>query len=86
MVMSTENVEQGEVFELPDDKKPEIIEKPRVSDKEKELVAEASSAYNSGNFSGCLESLEKLEVSIINANCKVRNAKIYFYCSLGRFT
>jgi len=61
MVMSTDNVELGEVAELPDDKN-EISEKPRVSDKEKELVAEASSAYNSGDFSGCLESLEKLEV------------------------
>jgi len=37
-------------------------EKARVSDTEKELAAEASSAYNSGDFNGCLTSLEKLEI------------------------
>ena len=37
-------------------------DKERVSDKEKDLAGEASSAFNSGDYTGCLTSLE-LEVS-----------------------
>ena len=38
--------------------------KKRVSDKEKDLAGEASSAFNSGDYTGCLTTLEKLEVSL----------------------
>ena len=34
----------------------------RVSDREKELAAEASGAFTKGDYTGCLNSLEKLEV------------------------
>ena len=34
----------------------------QVSDKEKDLAAEASSAFNTGDYKGCLLALEKLEV------------------------
>ena len=37
-------------------------EKERVSDKEKELAAEASSAFSNRDFTGCFSALEKLEV------------------------
>ena len=36
----------------------------KVSDKEKDLAAEASSAFNTGDYKGCLLALEKLEVSL----------------------
>jgi hypothetical protein len=34
----------------------------RVSDREKELAGDASGAFTKGDYSGCLNSLEKLEV------------------------
>ena len=61
MVMSVDSVVQEEIGEAREDKSEET-EKTRVSDREKELAAEASASYNSGDFSGCLTSLEKLEV------------------------
>ena len=61
MVMSVDIPEKEETVENIRDDAPEDNEKARVSDTEKELAAEASSAYNSGDFNGCLASLEKLE-------------------------
>ena len=63
MVMSVDIIEKEEIVENIRDDAPEDNEKARVSDTEKELAAEASSAYNCGDFNGCLTSLEKLEVS-----------------------
>lgn len=34
----------------------------RVSDREKELAGDASTAFTKGDYTGCLTSLEKLEV------------------------
>ena len=66
MVMSVDMTEKEEIVENIRDDAPEDNEKARVSDTEKELAAEASSAYNSGDFNGCLTSLEKLEVSFVS--------------------
>ena len=60
--MSAESVVGEEIGEISDDNK-DITDKVKVTDREKELAAEASAAYNSGDFSACLESLEKLEVT-----------------------
>ena len=66
MVMSAESVVQEEIGEEMSDDNKDISDKVRVTDREKELAAEASAAYNSGDFSACLESLEKLEVKVIH--------------------
>ena len=52
--------EAGEV-RTEDNREPEV-NRPKITDREKELAAEASASYNSGDFSGCLATLEKLEV------------------------
>ena len=64
MVMSLDSGAQEEAGEVrtEDNRGPDLA-RPRVTDREKELAAEASATYNLGNFSACLTSLEKLEVS-----------------------
>ena len=47
-----ENMETGDSTE----------ERSKVSEREKELAADASTAYNTGDYSQCLLLLEKLEV------------------------
>ena len=47
-----ENMETGDNTE----------ERSKVSEREKELAADASTAYNTGDYSQCLLLLEKLEV------------------------
>ena len=44
----------------------------KVSDKEKDLAAEASSAFNTGDYKACLLALEKLEVSLLEIEKFVR--------------
>ena len=62
MVMSVESslVEREEETTKSEEEPEE--ETVRVLDKEKDLAAEASSAYNSGDYKGCMLALEKLEV------------------------
>ena len=61
MVMSGENslVEREEETTKTEE---EEQDSAKVSDKEKDLAAEASSAYNTGDYKGCMLALEKLEV------------------------
>ena len=47
-----ENMETGDNTE----------ERSKVNEREKELAADASTAYNTGDYSQCLLLLEKLEV------------------------
>ena len=47
-------------------------DKERVSDKEKDLAGEASSGFNSGDYTGCLNTLEKLEVCCNVVFCSSR--------------
>ena len=67
MVMSEEPDMLGkEVDSVNDDR---TRDKERVTDKEKDLASEASSAFNNGDYTGCLTTLEKLEVSCCLLNC-----------------
>ena len=61
MVMSEEPDMVGKEVDIVSEEKGK--DKERVSDKEKDLAGEASSAFNSGDYTGCLTTLEKLEVS-----------------------
>lgn len=64
MVMSVESsLVEREEEATKTEEEPEQ-ESVRVSDKEKDLAAEASSAYNSGDYKGCMLALEKLEVRL----------------------
>jgi len=54
----------------------------RVSEKEKELAAEASKAFNSGEYSQCLSALEKLEV-LRPSDCTLAHNKIVSQCRAG---
>jgi hypothetical protein len=56
MVMS----EEGEV--LAAGRASPGLARERVSDREKELAGDASGAFTKGDYAGCLNSLEKLEV------------------------
>ena len=69
MVMSLESGAQEETGEVrtEDNREPELT-RPKITDREKELAAEASASYNSGDFSGCLATLEKLEVAVVLCN------------------
>ena len=49
----------------------EELEKMKVSEREKELAADASTAYNSGDYDSCLIALEKLEVK-----CEIETRKL----------
>ena len=71
MVMSLESGAQEETGEVrtEDNREPELT-RPKITDREKELAAEASASYNSGDFSGCLATLEKLEVAVVLCNMK----------------
>ena len=62
MVMSEEPDMVGKEVDTVSEEKGK--DKERVSDKEKDLAGEASSAFNSGDYTGCLTTLEKLEVSL----------------------
>ena len=65
MVMAAEGGVQEENVDLGDgdgDDKMEELERLKVSEKEKELAGDASTAYNCGDYDGCLIALEKLEV------------------------
>ena len=65
MVMAAEGGVQEENVEFGDeDDKMEELQKLKVSEREKELAADASTAYNSGDYEGCLIALEKLEVRL----------------------
>ena len=69
MVMSGENslVEKEEEATKTEHEEQEVEGSggvSQVSDKEKDLAAEASSAFNTGDYKGCLLALEKLEVSL----------------------
>ena len=68
MVMSGENslVEKEEESTKTEQEEQEegSVGVSKVSDKEKDLAAEASSAFNTGDYKGCLLALEKLEVSL----------------------
>ena len=61
MVMSEEPDMVGKEVDIVSERNGK--DKERVSDKEKDLAGEASSAFNSGDYTGCLTTLEKLEVS-----------------------
>ena len=67
MVMSGENSlveKEEETTKTEQDEQEEgSVGVSKVSDKEKDLAAEASSAFNTGDYKGCLLALEKLEVS-----------------------
>ena len=61
MVMSVESsLVEREDETTKSEEEPEE-ETGRVLDKERELAAEASSAYNSGDYKSCMLALEKLE-------------------------
>ena len=68
MVMSGENSlveKEEETTKTEQDEQEEgSVGVSKVSDKEKDLAAEASSAFNTGDYKGCLLALEKLEVSL----------------------
>ena len=68
MVMSGENSlveKEEETTKTEQDEQEEgSVGVNKVSDKEKDLAAEASSAFNTGDYKGCLLALEKLEVSL----------------------
>ena len=69
MVMSGENslVEKEEETTKTEQEEQELESSDgvsQVSEKEKDLAAEASSAFNTGDYKGCLLALEKLEVSL----------------------
>lgn len=69
MVMAAEGGVQEENVDLGDgdgDDKMEELERFKVSQREKELAADASTAYNCGDYDGCLIALEKLEVRVFN--------------------
>ena len=70
MVMSGENslVEKEEETTKTEQEEQELESSDgvsQVSEKEKDLAAEASSAFNTGDYKGCLVALEKLEVSLL---------------------
>ena len=68
MVMSGENSlvekEEESTKTEQDEQEEGSVGVSKVSDKEKDLAAEASSAFNTGDYKGCLLALEKLEVSL----------------------
>merc|ERR1719431_471337 len=51
----------------------------RVSDREKELEGEASTAFTKGDYTGCLTSLEKLEI-LRPTDCVLAHNKIVTQC------
>ena len=62
MVMSVESsLVEREDETTKSEEEPEE-ETGQVLDKERDLAAEASSAYNSGDYKSCMLALEKLEV------------------------
>ena len=72
MVMSGENsmVEKEEETTKTEQEEQELESSDgvsQVSEKEKDLAAEASSAFNTGDYKGCLVALEKLEVSLLDS-------------------
>ena len=71
MVMSGENSlveKEEETTKTEQDEQEEgSVGVSKVSDKEKDLAAEASSAFNTGDYKGCLVALEKLEVSLLDS-------------------
>lgn len=80
MVMSLDSGAQEEAGELrtEDNREPDV-NRPKITDREKELAAEASASYNSGDFSGCLATLEKLEVFFLASVTRSTNA-IFVHC------
>ena len=62
MVMSEESDMLGKEVDMLSEER--TRDKERVSDKEKDLASEASSAFNNGDYTSCLTTLEKLEVSM----------------------
>ena len=80
MVMSLDSGAQDEAGELrtEDNREPDV-NRPKITDREKELAAEASASYNSGDFSGCLATLEKLEVYFLVSVTRSTNA-IFVHC------
>jgi len=57
-------------------------EKERVSDKEKDLAGEASTAFNSGDYTSCLNTLEKLEI-LRPTDIVLAHNKIVVQCRAG---
>ena len=82
MVMSLDSGAQEEAGEVrtEDNREPEV-NRPKITDREKELAAEASASYNSGDFGGCLATLEKLEVCFFPASVTWSTINALFvYC------
>jgi len=59
-----------------------VGKKERVSDREKDLAQEASSAFNTGDYSACLTALEKLEI-LRPTDCVLAHNKIVSQCRAG---
>lgn len=78
MVMSQESNDgmAGKISPVPVKEKEN---KERVSDREKELAGEASTAFVKGDYSGCLNSLEKLEI-LRPTDCTLAHNKIVTQC------
>jgi len=80
MVMSEEPDMLGkEVDSVNDDR---TRDKERVTDKEKDLASEASSAFNNGDYTGCLTTLEKLEI-LRPTDIVLAHNKIVVQCRAG---
>jgi len=78
MVMSQEGGEVGgKVSPVPREK--EQARMVQVSDREKELAGEASTAFTKGDYTGCLNSLEKLEI-LRPTDCALAHNKIVTQC------
>jgi len=80
MVMSEEPDMVGKEMEVVSEEKGR--DKERVSDKEKDLAGEASSAFNSGDYTGCLTTLEKLEI-LRPTDIVLAHNKIVVQCRAG---
>ena len=79
MVMSQEGGEVGgKVSPVPREKE-QAARMVQVSDREKELASEASVAFTKGDYTGCLNSLEKLEI-LRPTDCALAHNKIVTQC------
>ena len=67
----------GKVSPVPREK--EQARMVQVSDREKELAGEASTAFTKGDYTGCLNSLEKLEI-LRPTDCALAHNKIVTQC------